>query len=113
MRVAVFRAGVDDYTLGGVSSNYDALLVVNVEGPFEPDAYTQAVKLESHVDGCLRLVPVEKDSSGGYVCKITPMFGGNYAATSDSRFSDACARLLGHQFYGAIAVHDRDMSKER
>ena len=35
------------------------------------------------------------------------MMGGNYAATSDSRFSDAIAARLGHNFYGAVPIHDR------
>ena len=35
------------------------------------------------------------------------MMGGNYAATSDSRFSDKIEQMLGHHFYGAIPIHDR------
>jgi hypothetical protein len=35
------------------------------------------------------------------------MFGGNYAAASDSRFSELCEKLLGTSFYGAVAIHDR------
>jgi hypothetical protein len=35
------------------------------------------------------------------------MDGGNFAATSDSRFNEACRKLLGHDFYGAVAIHDR------
>ena len=35
------------------------------------------------------------------------MDGGNFAASSDSRFSQACRELLGHHFYGAVAIHDR------
>ena len=34
-------------------------------------------------------------------------FGGNFIYSSDSRFTDAVSRLLGHDFYGAIPVHDR------
>jgi hypothetical protein len=35
------------------------------------------------------------------------MMGGNYAATSDSRFSDKIEEMLGHGFYGAVPIHDR------
>ena len=35
------------------------------------------------------------------------MMGGNYAATSDSRFSDKVEQMLGHHFYGAVPIHDR------
>lgn len=113
--VSVFRAEGKDCTLGGVSSKHDKLTVVNVDGPFEPDVDAPAVRLENHVHGSLRLVPVEKHLSDKdeYVCRIVPIMGGNYAATSDSRFNDACRRLLGFPFYGAVAIHDRDMSKER
>ena len=48
----------------------------------------------------LRLIPESKKL--GWT-----MFGGNYATTSDSRFSELCEELLGTNFYGAVAVHDR------
>jgi len=35
------------------------------------------------------------------------MFGGNYAATSDSRFGEAIEKLTGQDFYGAVPIHDR------
>jgi hypothetical protein len=35
------------------------------------------------------------------------MMGGNYAATSDSRFSDKIEEMLGVHFYGAVPIHDR------
>ena len=35
------------------------------------------------------------------------MDGGNYAATCDSRFNSAIKELIGHHFYGAVAIHDR------
>jgi hypothetical protein len=35
------------------------------------------------------------------------MAGGNFGSTSDGRFSEACRKLLGHDFYGAVPIHDR------
>lgn len=103
----VARCG--DCTNGGISSNHDQLCLVNVDGPFEPSDDCPAVMLDSHVLGCLRIVPAVKTEAGNWI--IEPggwyMDGGNYASTSDSRFSAACNRLLGHRFYGAVAIHDR------
>lgn len=93
-----------DCTLGGESSYAKGFTVVNAEGPFEPSEDYPAAELvmAEPIGGrkILRLIP---ESAKG---KWT-MFGGNYAGTSDSRFSDLCDRLLGGSFYGAVAVHDR------
>lgn len=104
MIVSFYRSNGADCTNGGVSAKFDKAVVTNVEGPFEPSADMPALILESHVKGCLRLVPKAlREREPGWVV----MAGGNFAATSDSRFSQACERLLGHRFYGAVPVHDR------
>jgi hypothetical protein len=90
-----------DYSNNGESARFSKLTVINCEGPFEPTDDAPAVLLESHVRGCLRLRPLSLD------VKRVIMFGGNYAATSDSRFSGKCRELLGGNFYGAVAIHDR------
>jgi hypothetical protein len=97
-----------DCTLGGISSIYSEFTVVNIDGPFHPKSHRPAVFLEKHVSGCLRIVPAIVNDDGTYFKDPrSAMMGGNYAATSDSRFSEACEHLLGHRFYGAVAVHDR------
>ena len=49
----------------------------------------------------VKVIPEEKQ-------KVNRLqMGGNYAATSDSRFSDKIEQMLGHHFYGAIPIHDR------
>lgn len=103
--ISIYRAAsatrnAIDCTNGGVSAKGDNLCVVNIEGPFRPGPDVPAVTLESHVRGALRLVPVERGSRH-------VMFGGNYGATSDGRFSRKCEELLGHAFYGAVPIHDR------
>jgi hypothetical protein len=35
------------------------------------------------------------------------MFGGNYAETSDGRFTEALRELTGAKFYGAVPIFDR------
>lgn len=102
-----------DSTNGGISSRCHRLTVVNIDGPFEPDAQAPAVMI---VRGNLRtiiLVPAEQDAHGEWhpIPSNTqdyagPMFGGNFAATSDSRFGEAI-RALGGQSHVALPIHDR------
>ena len=93
-----------DTTAGGESSYAKGFTVINAEGPFEPCEEFPAAELvmAEPIGGrkILRLIPVSKKG------KWT-MFGGNYASSSDSRFSRLCDELLGGTFYGAVAVHDR------
>ena len=98
-----------DCTLDGVSSKFTTLCLVNASGPFDPDAEKYpAVIMESHVRGCLRIVPAIQLENGSYTKGLgSAMMGGNYAATSDSRFSELAEKLLGHRFYGAVPIHDR------
>lgn len=104
MHVTVYRSARSDYdcTNGGASSYAKQLCLTNVDGPWEPTDEIPAAKL------------VARDI-GGVVLSIVPdavadkwhTFGGNYAATSDSRFSEACRKMSGHAWYGAVPIHDR------
>lgn len=93
-----------DTTNGGESSYHRGFTVTNCEGPFEPSAEYPAAELVMaapiHGRKILRLIP--ESVKGEWT-----MFGGNYASTSDSRFSKKCEELLGVNFYGAVAIHDR------
>jgi len=108
--VSVLRdAGGGDCTGGGLSSRYTQFVIVNVEGPIDSDARSPPVILEAHAQGkYVRIVPAVYMPPGKWMRDPRWwMMGGNFAYTSDSRFSEACERLLGHSFYGAVAVHDR------
>lgn len=105
--VSVYKDDQIDCTNAGVSSKHGQLLLVNAEGPFGSPEAQNAVKMESHVGGCLRLVPVEWNGNTWVVKKGWFMMGGNYGATTDSRFSKLAEKLLGYSFYGAVAIHDR------
>jgi hypothetical protein len=102
LRVYVLRSAIGDCTNGGVSSGVEALTLVNVEGPFKPNDDAPAAMLDSHIDGCLRIVPDRYPRN-----RVGPMAGGHFAHSCDSRFSEACRALLGRRFYGAVAIHDR------
>ena len=118
MIVDVFRKAGGDYDASndGISSEYVTFCVMNVEGPFEPKSNCPPVLLVtgefSFTRGILKIVPAVKNGNGDYVPlkpagATGPMFGGSYASTSDSRFPEACEKLIGARFYGAVAVHDR------
>lgn len=92
------------------------VLVINAEGPFEPRPGDVLVKIESHVFGCARAVPVLPDGSDD---KRWLMFGGRFIASSDSRFGQLVEKVIlerqrkeypdarRHHFYGALPLHDR------
>lgn len=101
LTVYVYRDTLGDCTNGGISSKCDQLTLVNVEGPFQPTPEAPAALLDSHIPGLLRIVPSPVSATRHF------SFGGNFAATSDSRFSEACERLSDQRFYGAVAIHDR------
>jgi hypothetical protein len=101
LRAYIYKHGDYDCTNGGISTKYDEVCIVNVEGPFEPDEKRPAVMLCKGPVESLNIVPVALVELGKWT-----MMGGNYVATSDSRFSEACAKLLGHRFYGAVPLHD-------
>lgn len=101
-----------DCSAGGISSKFTEFTVINCEGPFEPAPDRPPVLLEAHVPGCVRIVPAGEDGKRLNMPEddnaCGPMFGGNYAATSDSRFGEKIRFLLGGaKFYGAVAIHDR------
>lgn len=96
----------DDCTLNGWSGNFgfDQVCVVNAEGPAEPDKDHPAVMLVAHrtLRGAIHAVSVKHFDEGKWT-----MFGGNFLATSDSRFWELCEKLGASRFHGAVAIHDR------
>ena len=110
MLINVYRTAGHDCT-NGPSRIHDRLCVINVDGPFEPSADAPAFILEpGAMPGIARLVPAYEGDKPWF------MFGGNYGATSDSRFNRAVEQIIGgrtartdwtYSFYGAVAIHDR------
>lgn len=106
--VSVLRSPYGDCTNGGVSSEADTLTLICGDVPPcfvpDPDAFRYPViKIEANTQGTVRAIPVGPAPAG----HVGPMMGGNYVATSDSRFRDEVERVLGARFYGAVALHDR------
>ena len=106
LHINVYKSNLGDCTNGGVSaSNIEGLCISNVSGPFSPDdRYPEAKLVARNVMGrtIVNIVPVKEIENGSWT-----MFGGNYGATSDSRFSDKVEELMGTPFYGAVPIHDR------
>lgn len=103
IRVTVYRPAdrLGDCTLGGVSSRAAFLTITNVDGPFEPTEDAPAALLVAgRVSYVARIVPA--DAGDRWTA-----FGGNYAGSSEARFSDAVSALTGLPFHGVVAVHDR------
>ena len=103
--VNVYKTEGRDCTNGGVSSkwNIKGLCLINVPGPFNPSEdypAAQLVKQSFYFGDSVKIIPEECEGK-------QTMMGGNYAATSDSRFSEMIEYFLGHSFYGAVPIHDR------
>ena len=104
LHIYIYKDNMGDCTNNGISSkNIEGLTITNIDGPFEPcKRYPEAeLVLQSFFHGKSVKIVAKQDKD-----KLT-MFGGNYGATSDSRFSKAIETMLGHNFYGAIPIHDR------
>jgi hypothetical protein len=106
LRASIYKArGYEKCSNGGVSEFYDQVTLINVPGPSEPsDDAPPALLKAGNLPGTLKVVPVIPGTFAGLV---GPMAGGSFIATSDSRFSDACRQIVGGEFYGAVAFHDR------
>jgi hypothetical protein len=104
----IYRSDLGDCSNDGLSKHHTEVTAVNCEGPFDPTPERPAVIIDSHVKGCVRVVPAGNDGQPlKHPGAVGPMFGGTYVTTSDSRFGQKVNQLLGHDFYGAVPFHDR------
>jgi len=108
MIVSVYRTdtGSHDCTNGGMTNNkfgVSKLCIINIDGPFEPTDDTPAAALEVGPLGSARIVP----ATPRWHRTAHPMFGGNFAYTSGSRFRRAVEEITGADFAGPVHIHDR------
>lgn len=108
LHVSVYRdATPGDCTNGGVSSRFRDLLILCPDGFIDVDEDNPPENLCKVVHRFLfgrdvyHVEPVVRPKGAGW------MMGGNYAATSDSRFHALCGG-----FYVGIPIHDRQESWE-
>lgn len=110
MLLSVYRAAdMPDCSNNGISARHTRLIAINIPGPFEPRKGDAVVVLQNHYESSLRLVPAVFEDGRwiGPPRHVHYMFGGNFAYTSDSRFSQKCRELSGQDRYGAVPIHDR------
>ena len=88
------------------------ITLVNADGPFEPTDDRPAARLTTNAFGDPIIVADLIDETG-LEPMVGPMFGGTYAATSDSRFGQAMSDVAGLRVYGALPVHDRYETREQ
>ena len=101
--VYVYRWSLGDCTNGGASGRFDTLYVGHPSGCFEVDESDERLfRVGANAFGHPILIPENPPRKA-----IGPMMGGNYAASSDSRFGEAIRAATGRDFYGAVAIHDR------
>ena len=67
------------------------LCIINADGPFEPTNDAPAAMIEAGPFRSVRIVP----TAPRWVGQGNRMFGGNFAYTSDSRFSAAVKEITG------------------
>ena len=63
----------------GISARYDKVILVDAQGPFEPNENTPAVRLGNNN----RAYPLNEEGNEN---TVGPMFGGCFIWSSDSRF---------------------------
>lgn len=94
-----------DCTYDGISGKAIKLTLIGDGVPqlFTASEDAPAVELKNHAhhpEYCF-LVPLQRKKGSG------PMFGGNFAYSSDSRISELVRRLTGNCINQAIPIHDR------
>lgn len=124
LRLHIYRAAKNkgfDGTNGGISAGADAVTLVGFrhrhhDGEVQPLPQVSQVFEPTAEEPAVILVPsalpnqygphLEPLEAPGDARIIGPMFGGNYAGSSDSRWS-ALGELFGHGRLDLVAVHDR------
>ena len=113
LRLYVYRSNYGNHgydpTNGGITSRYDEILVACDDGPVKVDPANPPENIfmlvGSSYSGSPRLVPrhIKPEDMVG------PMFGGNYATTSDSRWGKMVAKHFGeaYRFTNCLPVFDR------
>jgi hypothetical protein len=116
IRVDVLKRKGQAFSNGGLSEFCDDATLILPEGGgvFEPTDDAPAILIIENAMGTIRAVMAGRLDDGSYVAglnapegEIGPMMGGCYVASSDSRFTAECERVLGSRFYGAVPLHDR------
>jgi hypothetical protein len=104
LTVSIYKNDLGDCTLGGVSSKFNSLVLVDeqINAPFEVaenEVYLVIIRRQLFGETYLHLAPRVNGKDVKQSGFIGGMFGGNFAYCSDSRFSAISKRPL--------PIHDR------
>lgn len=102
MNVRVYRDASADLEGNTVSKKFDTLCIINVPGPFSPSEDKPAAVLIRQETGNVILVPQELLDSGKWFTS-----SGNYAYSSDHRFTDTVETMSGYPYAFPVPIHDR------
>jgi hypothetical protein len=102
----IFRSDSQDCSNNGISSRCTRVVIVNVPGPFEQsDEMPAVLMVEGNLRNTVKIIPCDPETTETFGHS---MMGGTYVGTSDSRFSEAYAKITGEPFGCSIApLHDR------
>lgn len=129
LRLTVYRAADGkDYSNGGITSKHAEVTLVGTKRKGQPvqplDRYSRVfdvtddapavVLVESAVPGLYgpHLEPLEYVEAHNTQDYAGPMYGGNYAGSSDSRVTELGRTVFGHDHSDIYPVHDRVESWE-
>lgn len=102
MLVHIYRPAEQRSEEDRKSIKHNVLCLTNVPGPFAPTQDSPAAVLLRQETGNLIVVPQELLDSGRWFT-----FGGNYAYTSDHRFTETVEAISGYLYAFPVAIHDR------
>ncbi len=122
MILDILYSPIGNFSNGGVSSRCQQVTVTRVvkrtgqPGPGAMLPVPRECRVFAPTDERPEAVLVVRRIGEETVLHVSPwtaggpgqaMMGGCYVAASDSRWSELIRELLGHGFYGALALHDR------
>lgn len=111
----IYKPHYGDCSNKGISSRFKQVALVCEDGNNSFDTETECplnlcIAEKRNVTGgdLLTIYPAAVDECGNIVKRPGWwMFGGCYVGASDSRFNRKLRSVLGSDFYGAVAFHDR------
>lgn len=121
LTASIFHNPLGNCSNSGISSKFDKCCIMNADGPFYPDPKTPAVIIaKGNVPGSLKVVPAHQIGEAWFEVPGWNMMGGDYVATSDSRFGECARRVYADAWgkepgasssfmlwVGALPLHDR------
>lgn len=102
INVHICRDALADRHENRLSQRFDTFCIMNLPGPHSPAENSPTAMLIRQETGDVIVVPQEILDARRWFTS-----GGNYAYTSDQRFTDAVEAMSGHAFAFPVAIHDR------